>query len=157
SPGGEELASGSEDGSVRVWDAASGEERRVLSGSGGRVLSVCWSPGGEELASGSEDGSVRVWDAASGEELALFSSLGQVALAAVAGGWFRVGENPDPESLRRLLRLWVGRPGATASRGWQVLPMAGLVDKLHSPEKVRAALAGEKVEPPGFLVGKANP
>ncbi|MDY7096470.1 MAG: pentapeptide repeat-containing protein, partial [Acidobacteriota bacterium] len=78
SPDGRFLASGSSDGSVRVWDAASGEERRVLSGSGGIVWSVCWSSGGEELASGSEDGSVRVWDAASGEERRVLSGSGGI-------------------------------------------------------------------------------
>ncbi|MGH9268926.1 MAG: WD40 repeat domain-containing protein, partial [Acidimicrobiales bacterium] len=66
SPGGERLASGGWDGTVRVWDAASGAEVLALSGHRGGVLSVAWSPGGERLASGGWDGTVRVWDASSG-------------------------------------------------------------------------------------------
>ena len=53
SPDGKWLASGSDDKTVRVWDAATGQELRRLEGHGGRVWSVSFSPDGKWLASGS--------------------------------------------------------------------------------------------------------
>ena len=66
SPDGGRLAPASFDGTVRVWDAATGATLAVLEGHTGWVLSVAWSPDGGRLASASFDGTVRVWDAATG-------------------------------------------------------------------------------------------
>ena len=57
------------DNTVRVWDAASGEELLVLRGHEGPVHAAAFSPDGARIVSGSDDRTVRVWDAASGAEL----------------------------------------------------------------------------------------
>jgi hypothetical protein len=62
------IVSGSWDRTVRVWDAASGAERRVLRGHEGLVNSVAVSADGTTIVSGSWDRTVRVWDAASGAQ-----------------------------------------------------------------------------------------
>src|SRR5207249_1024668 len=62
SPDGERIVSGSEDKTVTVWDAHTGQEIRTLKGHNGRVWSVVFSPDGKRILSGSDDTTVRVWD-----------------------------------------------------------------------------------------------
>ncbi|MDR1635708.1 MAG: caspase family protein [Treponema sp.] len=63
----------SRDNTLRLWNAATGQELRVLSGHSSFVLSVAFSPDGRTIVSGSADKTVKLWDAATGREIRTFS------------------------------------------------------------------------------------
>jgi WD40 repeat protein len=60
---GARLATGADDLTVRVWDAATGLELKRLEGNDGWVWAVAFAPAGDALASAGADGAVRLWGA----------------------------------------------------------------------------------------------
>lgn len=74
SPDGGWVASGTEEGVVRVQRVVTGDERwRVPEAHQGPVRAIVWSPDGSAVASGGEDAVVKVWDAAMGTVLTLYT------------------------------------------------------------------------------------
>ena len=63
SPDGRRIASGSDDGTVQVWDAADGSHVYTYRGHSDIIWTMAWSPDGKRIASGCADKTVQVWDA----------------------------------------------------------------------------------------------
>jgi sterol desaturase/sphingolipid hydroxylase (fatty acid hydroxylase superfamily)/DNA-binding beta-propeller fold protein YncE len=85
------IVSACKDGTVKVWDAATGREERTILGSTSGVLSVAISAEGERIVAGNTDGMVKVWDAATGlEQLSLAGHVGPVYGVAISADGGRI-------------------------------------------------------------------
>ncbi|KAG2125745.1 WD40-repeat-containing domain protein [Suillus clintonianus] len=74
SPDGKTIASGSEDGAVRLWDIDTGKVVKKWTGHTKWVQYVSWSPDGQRVVSGSKDETFRVWDVENGETILILAT-----------------------------------------------------------------------------------
>jgi len=72
SPDGKTIATGGKDGTVRLWDATTGQQIGApLTGHTDIVTSVAFSPDGHRVASASGDHTLRLWNAVNGQPIGL--------------------------------------------------------------------------------------
>lgn len=69
SPDGRQIATGSSDNDLMIWDSAKGEKITTLKGHDSNVRSILYSPGGKWLFSGAEDNQVIIWDPVSSRQI----------------------------------------------------------------------------------------
>jgi WD40 repeat protein len=107
SPDGGLLATASDDGTVKLWDAGSWALLRTLTGAASRVAAVAFHPDGQWVAAGSDDGATRVWHVSSDTPVRALSSRVLLPTRAVRG----VAFSPDGKWLAvasrdMLVRVW---------------------------------------------------
>ena len=103
SPDSSQLASGSEDETIRLWDVVTGSEISRLTGHKDGVRSVAFSPDGSQLTSGSYDKTIRLWDVVTGVEMhRLTGHTRSVYSVAFSPG----GSQLASGSYDKTIRLW---------------------------------------------------
>ncbi|MBL8819830.1 MAG: protein kinase [Planctomyces sp.] len=139
---GQRLVTGTNQGSVDIWDPVSGERLQKLEGHTKHVGAVDFSPDGKLVASGSSDHSIRIWDLNHPER--------PIILTAHATPVTCVAFSPDGRLLAsaqgdRLVKLWNPRTGTAVG----VLPQhSTIVQHLRfSPDgRLLATSAGDLIQ-----------
>lgn len=101
-PDGKLVAAGGVDGTLHLWDVATGSYLRSFKGHATAIRSIAFSRDGKKLASASQDRSVRTWNVETGEMLQMVPGNEKVGAVAFS---------PDGKTLAvgyasRVVKLW---------------------------------------------------
>ena len=116
SPDGHRIASTSEDDTIRVWDAATGQViAGPFTGHTSSVTSVVFSLDGQRIASAPTDRTIRVWDATTGWVVAgpFTGHASYVSMVALSPDGQRVAS----ASYDRTIRVWHAITGQVVTGG----------------------------------------
>jgi len=100
---GTRVLSGSNDGTIRLWDLTNGASIRRLEGHRGQAWAVALSPDGKLALGGGQDGGLALYDVATGKRVRTFDHHPQAVRAAV---FTPDGKRALSACYDHLLRLW---------------------------------------------------
>ncbi len=103
-----QIVSGSVDGTVRIWDTASGNAIDLLRAHKGVVHTIAVSSDGTEIMSASDDGTIKTWDKVSGDLVQQIEQQGSRVLAAAISGDSSVVVTGAEDSV---VRVWEASSG----------------------------------------------
>jgi WD40 repeat protein len=133
---GHQLATASEDGTVRLWNAGPSRELLSFVASSQPVRRLAWSPDGQRLATASNDGRATIWEAARGKQVLAVQHAAPVRDVA----WSPDGGRLATASDDRSAVIW---DAATGERLSTLSGTSGVVIGVAwSPDGLRVATSG---------------
>ncbi|MFV9507530.1 MAG: WD40 repeat domain-containing protein [Oscillochloridaceae bacterium umkhey_bin13] len=139
SPDGSVLASGSDDGTVRLWQLPAAQSKGTIGAHQGAVLALAFAPDGQHLASTGMDGVVRLWalhDSDTVTTITLIEEDGLSATAVLGVGFTAAGAlvaGTVYDGGVRLCDVQSGQPKATlqtGAGGWLIALAPGPANSL---------------------------
>lgn len=159
-PNGTRIASAGADGTVRIWEAETGESLLTYHGHTRslnkinfptKLYTTAWSPEGLRVASAGSGASVHVWNAATGQTLALYEEHSALLPDVFAAAWSPDGQQIasacSGTGLDKTVHLWdavTGQPLRHYSDHYSWLPNFSVLSLAWSSDDLLAAACGEK-------------
>jgi len=134
SPEGKTFVTASRDGTLKLWESASGNLLRTLSGHKSEVRSVAFSTNGKVIVSGSLDGTIKLWSPNNDEPLASLITLDLTDWVVVTPD-NHFDASPGAEKLMHFV--------ATSPEGqFKIIPLAELRSRQYEAGLLQRLLKG---------------
>ncbi len=155
SPDAQKLATTSDDGTVKIWDATAGQESYPLRGHQAAATSVDFHPDGQRLVSASADQTLKIWDPQTGRMLrdlpghtkpvwsAVYSPDGSM-IASAGGDWGKPDEQGE-------VILWDAASGRMIQQ-WRAHRSVAWCVAFSPRGNQIASSGGEAINGPGDII-----
>jgi len=112
-PDGKRVVSADKGGTIRLWDATTGEQLGTLEGHEGHVSGLAVNPDGSLIASAGFDKTVRLWEAESGKIIRTMTGhAGPIRGLAFSSGGDRIASASDDKTVK----VWDAKTGEEVIR-----------------------------------------
>ncbi|CCD53466.1 hypothetical protein BofuT4_P135110.1 [Botrytis cinerea T4] len=103
SPDGKQIASVPSDGTIKLWDAMTGNLQRTIIGHSNWITTIAFSPDSKKIASGSYDKTIKLWNAITGDlQRTLIGHSGWITTIAFSPDGKKIASGSSDQSIK----LW---------------------------------------------------